>query len=170
MAKNPLHSKESPEWHTPQDYVEAARMTMGGIDLDPASCALANETVRAKAYYSEEDDGLVQPWAGKVFLNPPGGLVKQFWNKLVDEFKSGSVPEAIWVGYSLQQLQTLQNANEVTPLDFAICFPKKRMQFVKPGEAKSSPTHANYICYVRSRSIRSISLFPKYFYQFGKVI
>lgn len=165
--KNPLHSMDSPVWHTPQDYIEAARLTMGEIDLDPASSALANEAVRAKAWYDEEDDGLVQEWTGRVFLNPPGGLVKQFWNKLVAEWQSGRVEQAIWVGYSLQQLQTLQNANETTPLDFALCFPKKRIQFIKPGVAKSSPTHANYICYV---SEGSDSLFLKQFAQFGQCV
>ncbi len=169
MAKNPLHSDASPEWYTPEPYVNAARSTLVTIDLDPATTAEANQTIKATTFYTQETDGLAQVWEGNVFLNPPGGLVPQFWNKLIAEFHCGNVKQAIWVGYSLQQLQTLQNVNEVTPLDFELCFPKKRIQFIKLGVLKSSPTHANYICYLRNK-VRSVSTFRKYFSQFGRVI
>jgi hypothetical protein len=42
---------------------------MGGIDLDPASCAAANEIVRATAYYTIRDDGLGSRW-GKILAQP----------------------------------------------------------------------------------------------------
>jgi hypothetical protein len=109
----------------------------------------------------------VQEWFGRVFLNPPGGkddagqaLVPQFWNKLVREWTNGNVHEAIWIGYSLEQLQTLQNSSTtgMTPMDFPFCIPSSRIPFVEnparkakreaEGKKKSGPTHANYIVYL----------------------
>jgi hypothetical protein len=149
---NALHSKATPEWYTPVEYVEAARRVMGGIFLDPASCALANLTVKADRFYTKEDDGLTRTWSGRVFLNPPGGLVREFWRKLIAETRSGcGVPEAIWVGYSLQQLQTLQTADMFGPLEMAdaICVPRRRIAFIDAtGKPSKSPTHANYIAYI----------------------
>ena len=53
---------------------------MGGIDLDPASSAKAQETVKAGAYMTAADDGLDVVWEGRVWLNPPyeKGLVDRF--------------------------------------------------------------------------------------------
>lgn len=73
------HSCESIEHYTPSHIVELARELMGSIDLDPASCALVQETMRAEAWYGPGsplgEDGLIEPWLGHVFLNPPGGKV-----------------------------------------------------------------------------------------------
>ena len=44
----------SPEWWTPQKYIDAIREVMGEIDLDPVSCALANKVVKAIKYYDSQ--------------------------------------------------------------------------------------------------------------------
>lgn len=72
---NPHHSSDSNEHGTPPHIVEAAREVLGEIDLDPASSPLFNRVVRASRIYTREDDGLQKPWHGRVFLNPPGGVV-----------------------------------------------------------------------------------------------
>lgn len=168
------HTCDTPEWYTPSPFVEAARAVMGGIDLDPASHEEANRTVKARHFFTVEDDGLVMPWSGSVFLNPPGGktpdgegLVGRFWLKLMREWRVELRPvqQFVWIGYSLEQLQTLQCIGaHKTPLDFPFCVPDRRIAFVeneakkalrrekliaagkRPNE-KSQPSHANYIVY-----------------------
>ena len=87
------------EVYTPARYVEAARAALGAIDLDPASSAKANETVKAARFFTEDDDGLEQDWKGRVFLNPPygRGLTGQFVTKLVEEKNAGRVSQGLIV-------------------------------------------------------------------------
>lgn len=178
------HSCDSPEWYTPSAYVESARYAMGGIDLDPASHEEANRTVRAARFFTAEDDGLKQPWSGRVFVNPPGGLVGDFWIAFVNAFLAGHIEQGVWIGYSLEQLQTLQRVGAArTPLDFTMCVTASRIAFVE-NEAKraervakliaagkkpnkhSSPSHSNYITYVGPYP----SAFAHYFTDFGQVV
>lgn len=85
------------EWYTPLDLIECARSFLGTIDLDPASSALANETVRATTWYGIEHDGLAQRWQGRVWMNPPyaRGLIERFIERLMESHLSGDVPEAL---------------------------------------------------------------------------
>lgn len=85
------------EWYTPEKYIELARQVLGVIDLDPASCELANETVKAERFYSEQDNGLTKEWTGRVWMNPPYGsdLIGQFTEKFTEEYNAGNITEGI---------------------------------------------------------------------------
>lgn len=85
------------EWYTPAKYVDMAREVMGTIDIDPASNPTAQRTVRATTYYTAETNGLDKPWSGKVWMNPPysNPEVQQFAEKVISEFRSGNISEAI---------------------------------------------------------------------------
>lgn len=69
----PQHLSKTNEHYSPSNVVSAARLTMGGIDLDPASCLVANQTVQADDFFDALEDGLSRRWHGRVWLNPPGG-------------------------------------------------------------------------------------------------
>lgn len=90
------------EYWTPSSIIEAARDTMGVIDLDPASSELANERVLAHQYFTKEDDGLKQKWFGNVWMNHPFGRVENpLWiEKLEYEFGLGAVQEACCLTYA----------------------------------------------------------------------
>lgn len=76
------HSSESNEHYTPEYIVTPARNTLIAIDLDPATCDLAQQLIQARCWYTAE--GLYSGWRvgapdthhpnkARVFLNPPGG-------------------------------------------------------------------------------------------------
>jgi hypothetical protein len=66
------------EWLTPPEILKA----LGSFDLDP--CApVQRPWEMAKAHYTVRDNGLLQPWHGRVWLNPPYGLhARQWLNRL----------------------------------------------------------------------------------------
>ena len=61
---------ESVEWYTPPEIFVALGLR---FDLDPAAPPGGVSWVPAKRSYSRLDDGLAQPWHGRVWLNPPYG-------------------------------------------------------------------------------------------------
>ena len=95
------YSSETNEWYTPADYMQTVRGFLGEVDLDPASNTTANETVQAKEIYAESDNGLVQPWNGRVFVNPPYGIeggqsvAGQFCAKAIEEHAVGNASAAL---------------------------------------------------------------------------
>lgn len=196
MTDNPRHLSESTEHFTPIRVVEAARATLGSIDLDPATTEHGNEhRVRAASVFREETNGFVRPWKGRVFLNPPGGSCdengvsvrrvqkkwscrhttwehhagtlamlqeaqhsqsaldafateipcthvhtgvrssqKAWWQKLVTEWEAGRVTSALFVGFSVEILQTTQvDPVGQLPLEFPICVPSRRLAYDREG-------------------------------------
>ena len=166
---NPFHLSQSVEHGTPPEYIELARAVLGAIDLDPASSSYWNEhLVKAAHFYDERVNGLELPWQGRVFLNPPGGedakggLVRQFWERLIAFWREGRVHSAVWLGYSLQQLTLLQSS-PMHPLQFFTCVPVNRIAFMLrpakggPPERSKSPMHGNYVTLLQTRTSPAVA-------------
>jgi hypothetical protein len=160
----------SNEWYTPATHIEAAREVLGGIDLDPASCELANRTVRAAYYYTKEQNGLMHPWYGRVWLNPPYGKTEQaqaskleiFTRRLIEQYHLHNVTAAI----------LLIPANTATSWfdllwEFAICFPRTRIRFYQEnGQPSNGVSFGTCFVYFGPQEQRFIEVFS----QFGHVV
>lgn len=89
-----MMTSDSGEWYTPPEVVAAVVAAMGAIDLDP--CADPGRAIPATAHFVQDDDGLSQPWRGRVYMNPPYGREIGDWTeKLVTEFEYRNVAEAV---------------------------------------------------------------------------
>lgn len=71
-----MMTSKTPEWATPQDLFDKLSAEFGPFNLDPCANALNHKCYR---YFTKEDDGLKQEWAGRVFMNPPYGRVIGAW-------------------------------------------------------------------------------------------
>lgn len=151
------HSSESAEWYTPSWLVDICRAILGGIDLDPCSSAIANETIKAKKFYALPDDGLAHPWHGSVFINPPGGrgrksLARAYWGKLlrdIEEVEQEPITHAIYLAFNLEMLRTSQQCAK-SLLEFPTCIFQHRIAYVRPDgtTGRGGPSHPSAITYV----------------------
>lgn len=134
------------EYYTPYEIILAARVAMGGIDLDPASSARANQKVGASVYFDQEFDGLQWDWFGRVWMNHPFGReTNPLWiNKLIREYKSGRVKQACCL--------TFASTSEgwFKPLfQYPMCFLRPRTNFYLPdGSLKKGVTKGSVVTYL----------------------
>ena len=170
-----LTSSQTAEWYTPSLYTDAVREVLGGIDLDPASCAAANEWIGATTYYTEDDDGLSKPWRGLLFINPPYGKTgsrsnQDIWaSRLVSGWANDSIHSAILLTKSVPGYKWWDNLFRfVRP---TVCFVSERIKFLRlnkygrviaEGQAKAG-SNFWYFGYDRR-------LFERVFERFGRVV
>lgn len=72
------------DWLTPPSIIRAC----GEFDLDPCS-PMPRPWDTAKKHYTLEDNGLRQPWSGRVWLNPPYGNQTDKWMEMLAQHGNG---------------------------------------------------------------------------------
>lgn len=179
------------EYYTPPEWTAATRTMFGVIDLDPASNAIANKTVQAKQFFTIEDDGLVQPWHGRVWMNHPfhrgeaacptdhskckkktcqkrGYHIDEpipsnanWINKLLHEYECGNIDEAVII--------TFCNSSETwfrPLLQWPQCFPNNRVHYQDAnGDVVPNCTKGSVITYIGT----DIKRFAKAFDHLGTI-
>ena len=121
--------KKDDEWYTPGEIVAPARALVGGFDLDVASCERANAIIQAARYYTAKDNGLVQPWFGRVWMNPPYStpLITFFARRLREKYVCGDVDTAFALTNNKTETEWFQCLVSVAA---AIVFPYGRIRFI----------------------------------------
>ena len=167
MPKRPhvANNSGNNEWYTPPQFLEAARGVMGGIDLDPASSDTAQQNVQAGKYFTKEDNGLLFPWSGRVWMNPPyaRGLVAEFVSKLCGHFRAGEVSEAVVLVNNATETRWFQ---ELLGASSAVCMLTGRVRFLRDTGELGAPLQGQAVVYMGSRP----SVFAAWFEEFGPVV
>lgn len=132
MAEHEPCIGASDEWYTPPEIFAALDLT---FDLDPCSPG-PGHWVPAARVYTKQDDGLAQPWVGRVFVNPPFGG------------RHGHLP---WIERFLSHANGIAIVRAYTSAGWfhayairaqAMLFPRGKTKFVRPdGSVGSSPGH-----------------------------
>jgi len=147
------------EWYTPKKIIKLVKELMMEIDVDPASSKTANRIVGAKKFYTEEDDGLKQKWAGRVWMNPPYSqpLVTEFCNLFTEKYISGEITEGCVLVNNATETKFYQNMMNHC---MAICFIKGRVKFVDAnGESTGAPLQGQTILYFGDFAVSFADIF-----------
>lgn len=118
---------ESVEWYTPKYIFDAIGLT---YDLDPCSPGEGKSFVPTLKHYTVADDGLVSPWEGTVWVNPPYGTHTPKWMKKLHEHGDG-----IALVFSRTDVKWFQDFGADAD---AICFIHGRVKFYQ-GDMETQP-------------------------------
>ncbi len=84
MGSHQSARMQKDEWLTPPELLHK----LGAFDLDP--CAPVDPPwPTAARHYTVRDDGLRQPWHGRVWMNPPYGLQAAGWLRRLADHGNG---------------------------------------------------------------------------------
>lgn len=131
------------EWGTPPELVRfyADRWADGAFDLDVA----ASDALHVcPTYYTAEDDGLSLPWRGRVWVNPPYGVVEELWvAKSVREVLAGRadlvvalLPAKVGKRWWARFVQARTSEDGVLRL----CYPTRAVDFIRGRVRHVKPT------------------------------
>lgn len=120
-------------WLTPKWVIES----LGHFDLDP--CCPPNMPWRtADVMLTPKEDGLKQPWSGRVWLNPPYGReAKPFIEKMVEHAKNGGGISLLFARTETKLWQQI-----IAPNMFSVLFLNGRMSFCRADGSLSGSSTA----------------------------
>lgn len=118
----------SVEWYTPESVFAALGLT---FDLDPCAPPGGLPWVPAKRSFSRADDGLAQPWHGRVWVNPPYGRGIEEWMRKLAEHGDG-IALVFCRSDTRWWQESLRSAD-------AVCFIRGRLRFVRGADRTQPP-------------------------------
>jgi len=109
--------------------------------------------VPAARRYTDQDNGLVQPWEGRGFLYSPfGSGVERWFSKLYQKRSAGRITDAIVLWKSVTGTAVWKTLKAIS---CQVCFPSARIRFVGPaGDDGPGSTFSSALFYVGERPDR----------------
>lgn len=147
------------EWYTPSHIIDKVYNVLHHIDVDPASNEIAQETVKASTYYTEETNGLDKNWIGQIWCNPPYDAknIKAFTKKFAEEYENGNMQEGIILTNS--GTDTLWNQNIAKYLQ---AYTIGRLSFIQPdGTEKGKGGRGQVFTYVGNNKEKFMEVFTQ---------
>lgn len=160
------------EYYTPKFYIDLVYKVLETIDLDPASCKQAQQTVKAKKYFTISDNGLTELWqANNIFLNFPYSNAKSWILKTLIEYNNYNFNNGIILANSITDTEAfhmlIKQQQQELPLFaeseqsqrerlIAVCFVKGRINFIDQfGVEQKNPLHPSmFVCVTSDKKIR----------------
>lgn len=132
-SKGYMPRAERGDWQTPENVLAAVREAFGGeIDIDP--CA-GDATLIGLVNIRPPKDGLVIPWAGRVFVNPPFSDLDLWAPKCAYESREAGASVILLLPARTDTVYW----HEAISTAAAICFWKGRVKFVGAGNSRPFP-------------------------------
>jgi ParB family chromosome partitioning protein len=157
-----VHTTGDEEWYTPPHIVGMAKSVMGSIDLDPASNEVAQGWIGAETFFTKKDNGLIKPWFGNVWLNPP--YDKNTVEAFIDKAIHSPIKQYVIL---LNNITETAYGQKIIKNSDMLCFPKGRLRFIRAdGKKGNMPSHGQMILYKGSNTDR----FHEIFSQIGVVL
>lgn len=98
--------------------------SLGIFDLDP--CAPKQQFYTAKECFTKEDDGLVKPWNGRIWLNPP------YSRKLIGPFIKKMAVHNNGIALIFNRMDIALWHETIFPTATAMLIMKGRVKFMRP--------------------------------------
>jgi hypothetical protein len=122
------------DWLTPPALLER----LGTFDLDPCGCSQMQWSLAATTYFLPEHDGLIEPWFGRVFCNPPYGLNVGDWARRMAAHGNGIMLIFLRTDTATWQKDILPFADATLLLDGRVHFYRPSGERGKSGTAPSA--------------------------------
>lgn len=117
-------------WLTPPHVLNA----LGSFDLDP--CAAIDQPWKtARHHYTQDDDGLLQEWFGRVWLNPPYG-------KGAPPFMEKMALHGRGIALVFTRTETKMFQNLIYPYASGFFFLAGRLKFHRPNGSLASTSQS----------------------------
>lgn len=151
------------EYYSPLPIVDAARNTMGGIDLDPFSSLTANEKIKATKIFTLDDCGFKNKWFGRVWMNHPFSreMNVRCIQKIDLEYKLKRIEQACCITFAATSEKWFQ------PLMlYPQCYLSPRTNYYMPdGTLKKGVTKGSVVTYFGD----NLDAFVAEFKKFGRI-